>query len=545
MTTFLIYLLKVTAWFVPLYVLYLALYKRFTFFHLNRVYLLGIALLSLVLPFIHYDIITTETISLHIDSEAPSFTTGNNDLENFTEQQNTVLNHTANETIFNWKYFILIVYIVVVSILLAKLVSSLINVRRMINTARKSWKANLSLVYTTDKIPHSSFFHYIFLNHAATKDTDVEKIILHEMQHYEKLHTIDILFCELFKIVFWFNPLVYWYKLSLQEVHEFEVDAEMTKLYNEVVYAELLVQVATKSTSHIMHQFSAKPLKTRLKMIFNHKTLPMKKISFFLVLPLIAGLLLAYGNVQQKTVTVFQQQEQQFTILIDAGHGGADRGVVSNQVSEATLNLAIANELKAKAEAAGYKVIMSRATDAMVPLKERTALAEREKVDLIISIHVNNHTDATKNGIEFYAGKNNNATHAAQSILVGKSISKSLKGLEGIEVNETTQSREAGIWILKSAPCPSVLIECGYLSNSTDFDYITKSENHQNIASKIIEGIIQFNIFKKGQRLPTESEWEKAASKPIETKESIKKDNKPTYQYNNNNWMPVIKKDSC
>jgi N-acetylmuramoyl-L-alanine amidase len=543
MTTFLIYLLKVSAWFVPLYVLYLALYKRFTFFHLNRLYLLGIVLLSFVLPYIHYDIITTETISLHIDSEGALLSTINNEWGDFTEPQNVVLNHTLNGTAFSWKYFVFILYIIGAGILLLKLFLSLISVRHMINAARKSWKANLSLVYTTDKVPHSSFFHYIFLNHTATKDTDVEKIILHEMQHYEKLHTIDILFCEMFKIVFWFNPFVYWYKQSLQEVHEFEVDAEMTKLYNEVAYAELLVQVATNSTSTVMHQFSTKPLKTRLKMIFNHKTLPMKKLSFFLVLPLIAGLLLAYGNIQQKKLTVFSQQEKPFTILIDAGHGGADRGVINNDIAEATLNLTIANELKTKAETAGYKVIMCRKADAMVALKDRTVLAEREKVDLIISIHVNNHTDVTKNGIEFYAGKNNNPTYASPSILISKSIWKSLRSLAGISVNETIQSRDAGIWILKSAPCPSVLIECGYLSNSADFDYITKSENQQNMASKIIEGIIQYNLQKKGQLLPIEEEGKKAEPKTIDTKEP--KNNSASYKYNNNNWLPVIKKDSC
>jgi N-acetylmuramoyl-L-alanine amidase len=552
-----------------LYVLYLAIYKRFTFFSWNRYYLIGIVFLSFLLPFIHYDIVHYKVVLQPIQTTISSLPLFNN--EEIVEPLTPYTTTSSPSFQLNWKLILSIVYVAGVLFSFIRLLKGLLSIKKLIQQSKKNWTDNLAVVYTNDKMPHSSFFHYIFLNNKTKNVTDREKIIYHEMQHNEKLHTIDVLFCELLKLILWFNPFVYWYKTSLQEIHEFEVDAEMTKLYNEVTYAELLLKVATGATTELTNGFSTKPLKTRLKMIFNHKTLPMKKLAFLLVFPVVALLLFAFKNIQYKTVTTIKSVQNPITIMIDAGHGGTDAGAIQDGLKEKDITLSIATVLKQKAEASGYKVVMSRSTDVTVGVKNRATLANEEKVDLLISIHVNSEEkDATKNGIEYFVGKNNNLAYAKQSLLAGSNIANALKEISAINTHTEPQSREVGIWILKATNCPSVLVELGYISNDKDMQFITSKDNQNLIAEKMLTGITKYMATKTAnlststapqntagkKNYPDTLAWigttsesnskiksEKSKTK-VEAKEATQT-NAPASFNTGATWLPTIKKGGC
>ncbi len=498
MANFLHYLLQFTCWFLPLYFLYLILYKRFTFFCWNRYYLIVIIFLSALLPFVKYNYIThskiiTENIGSNQSSETikDNGTTLNQDLEKITS------NVSDNIVPINWVAILFYTYLSIAVLALLKLTTSLYSISRLIKKSKQHWTNNLSLVYTNDIMPHSSFFHYIFLNSKTKKASDIDKIILHEMQHGEKLHTIDVLFCEILKIVFWFNPFMYWYKKSLQEIHEFEVDNEMTKLYNEVVYAELLLQVATQNRNTLISTFSTTPLKTRLKMIFNPKTYPMKKLSFLLVVPVIAILLMAYGNVSKKTIVLANLEPKPFSIAIDAGHGGKDAGAYGiNGEKEKDFTLSFAKLLQEKCLAAGFNVLMTRVDDNAPSLKERVEKTNAENVDLLISLHNNADKDESINGIDCYIGNKNNDALDEASKKAATNVLNKLKSLTSIKVNETVQNRKEGIYILKQTKMPSFILELGYITNSDDLKYVSNNENQVSIINKIVEGINNYNLTK-------------------------------------------------
>jgi N-acetylmuramoyl-L-alanine amidase len=495
MAYFLQYLLQVTLWFLPLYFLYLALYKRFTFFSWNRYYLILIIFLSSIMPYVKYNYaikanIKTETL-LHINKEDV-----NNYSQLYSENNKLQTNEITNPTTINWTVILFYSYLFIAFAALVKLLSGLYSIRMLIKKSKRNWTNNLSLVYTNDQLPHSSFFHYIFLNNKTKKDCDVDKIILHEMQHGEKLHTIDVLFCELLKIVFWFNPFIYWYKKSLQEIHEFEVDNEMTKLYNEVAYAELLLQVATQNRNTLISTFSTTPLKTRLKMIFNPKTYPMKKLSFLLVVPLIAGLLMAYGNVTQKTVATNTFNTKPFTIAIDAGHGGKDAGAYGiNGELEKDFTLNFSKQLQEKCLAAGYAVVMTRVDDNYPSLNERIEKVNAENVDLFISLHNNASENKSLNGIDCYIDNKNNEALDEASKNAATVIIKQLKNLNTINVHEF-ENKNHGIWIMKKSNCPSLLLELGYISNASDLKFINNKENQISIIENIVAGINNYKATK-------------------------------------------------
>jgi N-acetylmuramoyl-L-alanine amidase len=578
MATFLNYLLVVSLWFIPLYLLYLVLYKRFTFFRLNRIYLIAIALSAFVLPFIKYEIVKKETVIINAGTPNPFHNLNPVPADPETETNIPATTTTIREWIIgNAGSLLFLFYILVAIILSFRLFRSLYKIRKAVLASKGQWKNNIRLVYSKTPVPHSSFFRYIFLPDSAAGHEDLDKIILHEMQHHEKLHSLDVLFCELLKIILWFNPFVYWYKQSLQEVHEFEVDAEMTKVCNEMRYAELLLQVAGNRQAALVNAFSTRPLKTRLKMIFNRKTYPMKKLTFLAVIPLLAVFLMAYGNIKQRQVPILKQPGHPFTILIDAGHGGNDHGAVGiNGIYEKDLCLKIAQKFKSKAEAAGYKVIMSRAEDVAVDLKSRTRLTETENVDLLISIHHNSAAnDANKNGIECFTGSNNNPLFSRQSVSAGKLMLESLQNINGLSTDPEPKSRTAGIWILKASNCPAVLIEIGYLSNSKDLAFISNPENQSLLAEQLTDGVTQF--LKTNQSLLTANEQENTTVNPaaiqypdtlvwikdpvLPKKKQQQKNTKPSVQEqkkispvknepnntfrNRNDWLQFLKKENC
>ena len=488
MLPFFTYLLQVSAWLVPLYLLYIVLYKRFTFFAWNRYYLLSIALVSFILPLVHYNIVTEQIITIApqpVQQIIPNTNVPNDGLAN------AFIPNTITTTTINWLLVLTIIYSIVVALLLLKLGKGLWSIKMLIRAAKSTWTANLSVVHTTDKVPHSSFFQYIFLNEKTKNGIDIQKIIYHEMQHNEKLHTLDVLYCELLKIILWFNPFVYWYKKSLQEVHEFEVDAEMTKMYNEVSYAELLVTIASTNNNTLINTFSTQPLVTRLKMIFNPKTYPMKKLSFLLVVPVVAGLLMAYGNISFNTVNKFANNKQPLTIVIDAGHGGTDAGAIGSNTNEKTISLQLALELQQQAIAAGYNVVMTRTTDTLIALKDRATIIATAKANAFISVHLNaSDKDAMLNGATYYVSNTVATNNIASSTEMGTTIMTSLANLKGLQVTTAPLQRNTGIYVLSTTKAiPAVLLECGYITNANDNNYISQTANQKQVAIQIVNGL--------------------------------------------------------
>ncbi len=495
MLQFLIYLLQVCAWFIPLYFLYLLLYKKFTFFNWNRYYLLIAAFLSFIFPFVHINIVQFKEV--WVSNNLPSNlknTFNETTLPSLQTAVHNVVQQSAS--ILTFGNFLFLIYMIGALFTIGKLMYNLFAIKKLIKNAQKNWTTNLAVVHTTDKVPHSSFFHYIFINNKSNNGADIDKIIYHEMQHNEKLHSVDVLFCEILKIVLWFNPFVYWYKKSLQEIHEFEVDSEMTKLYNEVSYAELLLKIATNNNYVLVNNFSAKPIKTRINMIFNPKTYPIKKFAFLLVIPVISILLMAYGNIQQKTITTIKTTNEPITIVIDAGHGGKDQGAVNGDYNESTIALQISKIVASKAKAAGYNVITTRNTDSFITLKDRVASASQNNANLFLSLHLNATKNKNANGIGCYIGKNLNAEIAEKSKMFSNILLQKLSDVKNIFTDTTIKERQVSIFVLSNAVTPAALIELGYITNDNDLKFITNTTNQEIIASKIVEGITNFITLK-------------------------------------------------
>jgi N-acetylmuramoyl-L-alanine amidase len=209
-------------------------------------------------------------------------------------------------------------------------------------------------------------------------------------------------------------------------------------------------------------------------------------------------------------------------IIIDAGHGGKDPGTTGTTgIHEKGLALSIAKKVKALIEKkySDVKVVMTRNDDTFIELKERGRIANNNKGKLFVSIHCNakKTEENDKSGFEIYLLDNYRVNEAIEitkeqnkkitngnyeNDFIVSSIAQStyMKNAErfGTILNTelikgtTLESRgiySAGFLVLVGASMPSVLVECGYLSNARDEIYLKSEKGQNEIANSIYKAI--------------------------------------------------------
>ncbi len=171
---------------------------------------------------------------------------------------------------------------------------------------------------------------------------------------------------------------------------------------------------------------------------------------------------------------------QSRTIVIDAGHGGFDRGGVPGQrISEKDKTLDVAQRLKRILQAQGYRTIMTRDSDVFIPLGTRCSIANAYRGASFVSIHFNCASRVGANGIETYYYRSDSAS-LAQSIH---------RNVVSISPSENRGIRRRGFYVLRRTAIPSVLVECGFLTNPTEGRLALSADYRQRLAEQIARGI--------------------------------------------------------
>ena len=182
--------------------------------------------------------------------------------------------------------------------------------------------------------------------------------------------------------------------------------------------------------------------------------------------------------------------EKKQVVVIDAGHGGTDSGACSNSRIEKTINLNIALKIEAELNSRGYIVKMVRKNDSTVSLKDRASFANNLNADLFISIHQNSFTNTLANGTEVYYTTSKPDSGFPTQISNKLSKSKEIAKLTCDNIVSAIGTYNRGIKdgnfsTLRNTKMPSILIECGFITNNSDALKITK-DNYQNKIAKAI-----------------------------------------------------------
>ncbi len=169
------------------------------------------------------------------------------------------------------------------------------------------------------------------------------------------------------------------------------------------------------------------------------------------------------------------------TVIVDAGHGGFDRGGIPGQrVPEKTMALDVSQRLARKLRDAGYRVIMTRDSDVFVPLPTRVAIANSHRDAIFVCIHFNSATRSGANGIETYYYGNGSARLAANIH----------RHVIGIAPTANRGIRRRGYYVLRRTDIPAVLVECGFLTNPYEARLALQSSYRDRLAQSIADGVM-------------------------------------------------------
>lgn len=273
--------------------LFLLVYDLFlrpeTFFNYNRMYLLLTSILSIVLPFIKLpelrNVTTQETV-IRLPEVLIGEASNINTNPYSVEQVNEVAVTSSQLPI--WQMVLYTGMVLAVLIFAIKIVKLYL----IKNNNPKRWKGNILIVNLLKSSAAFSFFNTIFLGENIP-NSERDTIYEHELVHVREKHSVDLLFFEVLRILFWFSPLVYIYQNRVKELHEFIADAKAVKQQGKSgYYQSLLHQILDINTLSFTNTFFKKSLiKKRIIMLQKSKSSQKNLFKYALLLPVIFAML--------------------------------------------------------------------------------------------------------------------------------------------------------------------------------------------------------------------------------------------------------------
>lgn len=168
------------------------------------------------------------------------------------------------------------------------------------------------------------------------------------------------------------------------------------------------------------------------------------------------------------------------TVVIDAGHGGADPGAVWSGIYEKRLCLDVAQRVESALRARGMNVAMTRRGDRTVSLDSRAAIANRFQRAVFVSIHFNANRNRSVSGLETHYRSDEGRMLASA---IQRALARQVPGVSrGIDWEDFK--------VLRTTRMPAVLVECGFLSHRAEAARCATASHRQKIADAIVAGIL-------------------------------------------------------
>ena len=176
-------------------------------------------------------------------------------------------------------------------------------------------------------------------------------------------------------------------------------------------------------------------------------------------------------------------------IVLDAGHGGAERGALIGELAEKELNLPVALKVGQLLENMGYEVLYTRRDDSTVSLAERADFANAQQADLFVCIHSNSFPDDPAiSGLETYYLPSSSNPNSPAKLLAGY-IQASAVAASGAQDRSI---RPGSYYVLRHTDMPAVLIEMGYMTNDQELERLLDSAYQDRMAAGIAAGIARY-----------------------------------------------------
>ena len=303
MGLFFVYILKSSVCLAIFYLFYRLLLARETFHRFNRFSLLGILLLSCLLPLVevsvkqetevHQTMLTLEQLLMMADAV------------NATEA-----GASAETATVTWIQVALLVYLAGIVFFAFRNVCSLVRLLMLLKSGKKedigsylpSRKERVTLIVHNRDIAPFSWMGYIVISRKDLEENGRE-ILIHELAHIHNRHSWDLLVADVCIFFQWFNPASWLLKQELQNIHEFEADETVIKEgVDAKQYQLLLIKKAVGTRLYSMaNSFNHSSLKKRITMMLKEKSSPWARLKYLYVLPLAAIAITAFARPEVST----------------------------------------------------------------------------------------------------------------------------------------------------------------------------------------------------------------------------------------------------
>jgi len=213
-----------------------------------------------------------------------------------------------------------------------------------------------------------------------------------------------------------------------------------------------------------------------------------RKIELCMTLLLLLGMIVVSRKLSQLVVSDTVQAQKDI-VVIDAGHGGHDPGKVGvNNALEKDINLQIAQKVKTHLEKNGIQVIMTRDDDVMEDtkledMKKRVALINEVKPVITVSIHQNSYSDSGIKGAQVFYYTNSETSKSAAELM-----QQELRKVDSENTRQIKSNQD--FYMLKKTEVPTIIVECGFLSNPGEAEKLISEEYQEQMAEAICSGIM-------------------------------------------------------
>ena len=282
------YILK-TAFIMGIFLIFYKLFlEKEKMHHFNRAYLLSTLVLACIVPLL------PTGFSIDQDSAASIAT-----LTHFDVEQAVTESMEMEESILGLGGVVGLVYTLVFLCLGFRFVYNILHFSNVKRQNEVSEMNGVSIVLMNSGVSPFTFMNAVFVNKSAYEEASIDpQLIEHELVHAREKHSWDILFIESLITIFWFNPILRWYKTAIQLNHEFLADDSVLKKYKEVrSYQHLLLDtIESDSMISLASNINFQLTKKRLKMMTKQSSAKRKGILVFSTIPLLFAILLGFGN---------------------------------------------------------------------------------------------------------------------------------------------------------------------------------------------------------------------------------------------------------
>ncbi|MDT0688087.1 M56 family metallopeptidase [Autumnicola psychrophila] len=287
---------------------YELLLKKETFFGYNRWYLLLMPVIAMLLPLLKLEFLA-EAVPGNARIMLPAVVIGGET----APETLPVANFTTEEGMnIIWG----VIYCVGLAAGFGLFLKKAYHLNQLFRFGKTSEEKDFQIIEIPNSNIACTFFSTVFLGDQLSEE-EKQQILSHELVHVRQKHSLDLMFFELLKIVFWFNPLMYIYQSRIAGLHEFIADQEVVKTAGKKNYYEQLLNTAfnTQNISFINQFFNHSLIKKRIVMLQKSKSTAIAKFKFLIIIPLMT-LMLTYvacseenpaGSEEQGTVSVSEK----------------------------------------------------------------------------------------------------------------------------------------------------------------------------------------------------------------------------------------------